>query len=63
LLKLLSQISISGGKFIVALSQSFGLQGVEDLLIVDGGDEPIGNGTDSFIEVHLSGEGIESGLG
>jgi hypothetical protein len=53
---------ISGGKLIVALSQSFGLQGMEDLSIVDSGDESVGNGMDSLIEVHLSGESIEGSL-
>jgi hypothetical protein len=57
-----AQISISGGELVVGLGQTFRLQGVEDLSVVDCGDKPIGNGMDGFIRVHLSGEGIESGL-
>jgi hypothetical protein len=37
-------------------------QGVEHLSVVDGGDEPVGDGMGSFIEVCLSSEGIKGGL-
>jgi hypothetical protein len=62
LLKLLLQVSISGGKLFIALSQLLGFQGVEDLSVVNSGDESIGDGVDGFIEVHLSGESIKSSL-
>ena len=35
---------------------------MEDLPVVDSGDESVGDGMDSFIEVHLSGESIEGSL-
>jgi hypothetical protein len=62
LLELLAQVLISGGELIIALSQSLGFQGVEDLSVVDSGDESVGDGVDGLIEVHLSSKGIEGGL-
>jgi hypothetical protein len=62
LLELLAQVLISGGKLIIALSQSLGFQGVEDLSVVDSGDKSVGDGVDGLIEVHLSSESIEGGL-
>jgi hypothetical protein len=62
LLEVFAQVSVGGGKLVIGLGQTFRLQGMEDLSIVNSGDKPIGNGTDGFIEVHLSGESIESGL-
>jgi hypothetical protein len=63
LLKAFAQLSISDGKLVVGLGQTFRLQGMEDLSVVDSRDEPIGDGTDGFIEVRLSGKGVKSSLG
>jgi hypothetical protein len=56
------QVSISSGKLVIGLSQSLGFQGMEDFSVVDSGDESVGDGADSFIEVCLSSEGIEVSL-
>jgi hypothetical protein len=59
---LFAQIPISGGELIIALSKSFGFQGVKHLSVVDSGDKPIGDSADGFIEVHLGSEGIKGSL-
>jgi len=35
---------------------------VEDLAVVDGGDESVSDGSDGLIEVGLGGENVDGGL-
>jgi hypothetical protein len=57
----LAQPSVSGGELVVGLCQMFRLQGMEDLSVVDSGDESICNGVDGLVKVQLGGEGVKSG--
>ena len=56
-----AQVSVGGGKLVIGLGQTFRLQGMEDLSVVDSGDESICNGVDGLVKVQLGGEGIKSG--